>query len=1443
MKALKKKTKIVLIVAVVAVLLLLAVVLLFLPELIVPVLWTLLILGVGFFAVEWYFRSRKRAKQKNFDEKVAAKEGIEDRKREWAGWIEELDRQGIDRYELPFYLVVGEPQSGKSVLLQNSDLYFPFGQERLSGVGGTRGCDWWFTDEAVILDIAGRLFTHEGGIADKLEWEAFLDQLNAFRPLCPANGVLLIIPCDALLEDSPEVCADKANKIQSALLTLTQKLQAQLPVYLVLTKGDRIFGFAESVHRLDGDQRHQMFGWSREPDKAEQPFALEEAKVGFARLVDRARLLREKMVASARIPEALPEVDRLYAFPDELQGMYPALEIYLKRIFTQSSLVDRTSFRGIYLCSGLQTGAPVAKVCAQLLGDDRESDARALESLFSHQRAYFIKDLIRNRVFTERGLVRPTEGRVLAARRNAWLGYGAAAALAVVAVVGSAIHLLRDRDTVVQKTFRAALAAGHSAAARSDIQGVLLDLHAVDQAVRIDRELMDEVFSSTRESFAELYTKICDRALLPKLRAQLEKELLRRAQQEPASYDDFRQLVADAELLYEPIDFGSAAMQKVVQRYLPTDWFVRVTDEKGATVDVTIADALAKRTGAGSAESPIGGRDRLVPLAARLQELLNRSIDPATPWMVQGHLGFMVGWKGAQESLKRLKDSQSREPDDFLKLCDVFANSVRNLDVQIKSGKLGGKEVKNSAFLDERSEVVGSWGVFEQFLRPGEQVSKWTEFDEVESFAAEKFAPYKSSEPLSGPTLINGNLGRKLNALQSEKIGTFMAKIPVPSGDLIVWIDDSLGDRVACDTAPNANWTLGSIESVLGRSVKLNSVYHTKVRVLAAQIPGRLPDWAAARADYYRGGDAPVATELDQRLLAALASIRRDLGLFKLQESAGALHLSKLIEEHLRAIDGVWSTRTDWGLKTDWSVVRSLLLLAGEQSLGPVVCGLAEQLAWQYLNRQEARLLREWIALPHRADQTLLILAGLNEHLAKLKEMEQVGDPAQPVPMNNPDHQEWFRQLDEELAGRVRVHVEAIVGYWTPSTVGWKDLRTAVAGVKEALTAQAVRQKIAEFRKVVDAPAADAAELRTGQPVRACASLPVTTKALDALRALTIPSETDVRKDARTEVMSSACVQIDQHLAASNSKELAAVALATPPLPAVAGELTTVDHYLRPLQQALRDRLVADVRSRYVRKLADTVLTRGPAVMDALYASGAKEVGAVDDQEILRRLGQLLDAEGQFDLLRREYGMIARPEDPQGPTLRPEPGFTPPAIEAGWWQFENFLVDLQGFLRAGGAKVADVACKVKYELPSRAVGAWDMGTTGKQFCYYAIHSAGKGSPGFVSFSDRWGLLDKPLEWSFQVGKRPALWFVWTHKLRTQAFKWPSDRLPEDLAFELTGSLAPLQLAWSGSWDAGWWDVQCEPEGTTEKARLRLSFQSLEGTDMKLPVRPARPTPF
>src|SRR5262245_21069787 len=165
-------------------------------------------------------------------------------------------------YSLPWYIIIGPPGSGKSTALQESGLNFPYvsqGRKGVRGVGGTRNCDWWFTDEGILLDTAGRYTTE---LDDRDEWMGFLDLLKNARKHKPINGAIVAIAVSDLLSATEEEIEAHAKNIRERIDELTMRLEIVFPVYLLFTKCDLLQGFTEFFEDFTKADRAQVWGCS-----------------------------------------------------------------------------------------------------------------------------------------------------------------------------------------------------------------------------------------------------------------------------------------------------------------------------------------------------------------------------------------------------------------------------------------------------------------------------------------------------------------------------------------------------------------------------------------------------------------------------------------------------------------------------------------------------------------------------------------------------------------------------------------------------------------------------------------------------------------------------------------------------------------------------------------------------------------------------------------------------------------------------------------------------------------------------------------------------------------------------------------------------------------------------------------------------------------------------
>ncbi|MFT2798583.1 type VI secretion system membrane subunit TssM [Serratia sp. N21D137] len=351
------------------------------------------------------------------------------------GWSTRFSNQYI--YQLPWYVILGASGSGKTTVLANSGLDFPlvdrFGKTVLRGIGGTRNCDWWFSNEAVMLDTAGRYTTQDSEQAqDAGEWFKFIGLLRKYRRRQPINGAVVTVSISDLLTQSTDELHQQAVNLRQRLSELHEQLGIRFPVYLFVTKADLLKGFRAWFADYDKVKRDQIWGVT---------FPWGQAKLANFDLMSSFKqefvLLQQRLEAG--LPEAMmQEYDaktraEAWLFPQEFAAIYPLLADYLSIVFARSNFETEFSPRGIYFTSSAQEGRPFDSVLRELNralslpqgndSDNRDAVSKEAPTPDSKERSYFIKNLLQNVIFQEAGIAGQNRWWELLNRAAIWSGY------------------------------------------------------------------------------------------------------------------------------------------------------------------------------------------------------------------------------------------------------------------------------------------------------------------------------------------------------------------------------------------------------------------------------------------------------------------------------------------------------------------------------------------------------------------------------------------------------------------------------------------------------------------------------------------------------------------------------------------------------------------------------------------------------------------------------------------------------------------------------------------------------------------------------------------------------------------------------------------------------------------------------------------------------------
>ncbi len=306
-------------------------------------------------------------------------------------------------YELPWYVIIGPPGSGKTTLLRESNLTFPDQAHGrgVRGVGGTRNCDWWFTDQGILLDTAGRYTTQE---EDRNEWFSFLDMLKKSRARKPINGAMIAISIADIIQSTEEELSEHARKIRERLAELTQRLEVVFPVYLLFSKCDLLDGFVETFGGYGSRERAQMWGFTMPYMQSSGGSIADQFDNEIDALQSRLAAERLHNLAAAK---SKSKKAKIFSFPMQFAMIKARLRSFLAQLDQPNPYHESSDFRGVYFTSGTQEGQPLDQVLANMrnaCGLTEEEDS-ALEEK-ADKKAYFIDDLFTDVVFPDKELAR-----------------------------------------------------------------------------------------------------------------------------------------------------------------------------------------------------------------------------------------------------------------------------------------------------------------------------------------------------------------------------------------------------------------------------------------------------------------------------------------------------------------------------------------------------------------------------------------------------------------------------------------------------------------------------------------------------------------------------------------------------------------------------------------------------------------------------------------------------------------------------------------------------------------------------------------------------------------------------------------------------------------------------------------------------------------------------
>jgi type VI secretion system protein ImpL len=303
------------------------------------------------------------------------------------------------RYELPWYLLVGREKEGKTTLLEASGLDFPlnvnYDHRSVKEEGSSQGFLWYYAEHAIFIDMPGKYIDQELDETDKSVWEkGFLKIFAKKRLRRPLNGIILNISVDTFIDKSEKELEQYAKDLRDRFDELSDGFVSSIPIYLIITKSDKIVGYNEYFATLTEDEKEEVLG-----------ITFDDPTMNIDTTVVRPKLENLlKRIHSSVVDKLHHEWDedvrsKIFLFPNEFSNIFEKIGMFTDICFSQTRYRKSLMLRGIYFTSVPEDQEGKTSYLLSQKDENKLSTGRSTKG-------HFIKKLLQDVVFPESDLIK-----------------------------------------------------------------------------------------------------------------------------------------------------------------------------------------------------------------------------------------------------------------------------------------------------------------------------------------------------------------------------------------------------------------------------------------------------------------------------------------------------------------------------------------------------------------------------------------------------------------------------------------------------------------------------------------------------------------------------------------------------------------------------------------------------------------------------------------------------------------------------------------------------------------------------------------------------------------------------------------------------------------------------------------------------------------------------